>query len=414
VDVYDGEAGWGEHLWAKIVIDLTKSLARGRMLHLQGRSTWVAFRYEKLPKFCYDCGTIKHAHQGCSKTANRSKPNVEETQPYGPWLRVQFPLQRGMGGEHRNERDQLDGAPNTGQYCRVYGNRPEGSWKPNSMSTDHDSDDGGDTTANPSLLVEAVELANDNYGKAGKAAQKLHGHEEREGGVMEYGKKWKVWVAKEGNLAFSKTPVEKDVNAIMNKEDLPEATEGQRWQALGSQYVNNEADDNSTEGLNTNLVRPSSGPKQKYLGQWDSKLGRMTYEPLDEASSVAFLAKDPNSNTYLPCLELGSNQMKADVSKEKPISLEAHGVSNGTPNPHGDHSPVHTGSVTHRKKRAHRAGTPQDLSGQFGTMEGKRKMEMGNEVEVSSQKKRGKKIGPILSQPQVEPVGVVEQPRLTK
>jgi hypothetical protein len=267
VDVYDGEAGWGEHLWAKIVIDLTKSLARGRMLHLQGRSTWVAFRYEKLPKFCYDCGTIKHAHQGCSKTANRSKPNVEETQPYGPWLRVQFPLQRGMGGEHRNERDQLDGAPNTGQYCRVYGNRPEGSWKPNSMSTDHDSDDGGDTTANPRLLVAAVELANDNYGKAGKEAQSLHGHEEQEGGVMEYGKKRKVWVAKEGNLAFSKTPVEKDVNAIINKKDLPEATEGQRWQALGSQYVNNEADDNSTEGLNTNLVRPSSGPKQKYLGQ---------------------------------------------------------------------------------------------------------------------------------------------------
>jgi hypothetical protein len=140
----------------------------------------------------------------------------------------------------------------------------------------------------------------------------------------------------------------------------------------------------------------------------------MTYEPLDEASSVAFLAKDPNSNTYLPRVELGSNQMKADVSKENPISLEAHGVSNGTPNPHGDHSPVHTGSVTHWKKRAHRAGTPQDLSGHFGTMEGKRKMEMGNEVEVSSQKKRGKKIGSILSQPQVETVGVVEQPRLTK
>ncbi len=47
-------------------------------------------------------------------------------------------------------------------------------------------------------------------------------------------------------------------------------------------------------------------------------------------------------------------------------------------------------------------------------MEGKRKMEMGNEVEVSSQKKRGKTIGSILSQPQVEPAGVVEQPRLTK
>jgi hypothetical protein len=100
VDVHDGEVGWGEYLRAKIVIDLTKPLARGWMLHVQGHSTWVAFRYEKLPKFCYDCGTIEHDHQGCFKSATRSKSGVEETQPYGPWLRVQFSLRRGMGGEH--------------------------------------------------------------------------------------------------------------------------------------------------------------------------------------------------------------------------------------------------------------------------------------------------------------------------
>jgi hypothetical protein len=59
----------------------------------------------------------------------------------------------------------------------------------------------------------------------------------------------------------------------MNKRDLPDATEGQRWQVMGSQYDNNEADDNSVEGLNSNLERPSSGPKQKYMGQWDSEIG---------------------------------------------------------------------------------------------------------------------------------------------
>jgi hypothetical protein len=32
------------------VIDLSKPLARGRMLHIQDSSTWVAFKYEKLPK----------------------------------------------------------------------------------------------------------------------------------------------------------------------------------------------------------------------------------------------------------------------------------------------------------------------------------------------------------------------------
>jgi hypothetical protein len=170
-------------------------------------------------------------------------------------------------------KQMVDEAPITDQYRRVYENRSEGSRKPNSKNTDHDSDDDGDTTANPSSSVMAVELARDNYGKVGIAAQNPHGHEEREGGVMEYGKKRKVWVAKEGNLAFSKTPPEKEVNAIMNKRDLPDATEGQRWQVMGSQYDNNEADDNSVEGLNSNLERPSSGPKQKYMGQWDSEIG---------------------------------------------------------------------------------------------------------------------------------------------
>jgi hypothetical protein len=48
---------------------------------------------------------------------------------------------------------------------------------------------------------------------------------------------------------------------IMNKGFLLKVTKGQRWQDLGSQYGNNEAKDNSAEGLNTVLKRPSSGPK---------------------------------------------------------------------------------------------------------------------------------------------------------
>jgi len=95
-------------------------------------------------------------------------------------------------------RDRLDGAPNTGQYHRFFGNRSEGTQKPSSMDTVHDFDDGGDTTANPSSLVTAMELVSDNYGKVGNAAQDLHGYEEREVGVMEYGKKGKSgWLKKE-------------------------------------------------------------------------------------------------------------------------------------------------------------------------------------------------------------------------
>jgi hypothetical protein len=98
VDVLDEDAGWGEYLRVKISLDLTKPLVRGRMLHLEGRSSWVAFKYEKLPKFCYTCGIIKHSRLGCAQQGSRAKAGEGEEQQYGPWLRVPFPPRRSKGG----------------------------------------------------------------------------------------------------------------------------------------------------------------------------------------------------------------------------------------------------------------------------------------------------------------------------
>jgi hypothetical protein len=46
VDVIDDEAGWGEYLRVRVMLDLTKPLTRGRMLHLQNKSAWIDFKYE--------------------------------------------------------------------------------------------------------------------------------------------------------------------------------------------------------------------------------------------------------------------------------------------------------------------------------------------------------------------------------
>lgn len=59
--------GWGEFLRVRIKLDLTKPLPRGCMLKLQGQSVWVAFRYERLPKFCFHCGVNRHGSTGCLK-----------------------------------------------------------------------------------------------------------------------------------------------------------------------------------------------------------------------------------------------------------------------------------------------------------------------------------------------------------
>jgi len=406
LDVYDGDTGWGEYLRAKIVIDMTKPLVRGRMLHIQGQSTWVAFRYEKLSKFCFDCGIIKHDHQGCHKSGNKLKARADEAQQYGPWLRFQYPTTRGMGRENRYGRNRFDGDLNGGQNYKFSGNRNEETWKPSSMNNEHGSDDDGGFSENPSSIMVAAGMESDKYRKVGFTAHDLMMTEDREPGDTMIGKKRKVWVAKEGKLAIPKTPVG---NPIITKEALGESTEGQKRKELGSKEGNAEEEESRAEGVPREFGRINSGPKQKFLGQWNSALGRMTYVPLEDDSSDALLAKDPTTNTYHPRVELGrkiSNIVSALVSREEswvpPGEWATTPDADSPPILHTDHSRDHSGSVTTWKKRAHRVGAPQEKHDSDGTMAGKRKVVMGTEVEVAKQKKKGKKSGSISYQQQTE------------
>ena len=51
----------------KISIDLAKPLSHGRKMKLEGNSSWIAFQYGRLPKFCFQCGVICHGPKGCLK-----------------------------------------------------------------------------------------------------------------------------------------------------------------------------------------------------------------------------------------------------------------------------------------------------------------------------------------------------------
>jgi hypothetical protein len=43
--------GLGKYLQVKVTIDISKPLARGRIMNVKGKQIWVAFQYERLPKF---------------------------------------------------------------------------------------------------------------------------------------------------------------------------------------------------------------------------------------------------------------------------------------------------------------------------------------------------------------------------
>jgi len=111
LDVDDDEPGWGTFLRARICVDITKPLPRGRLLHLNNQSLWIAFKYEKLPRFCFKCGRIIHGKQGCVKVGSSKQPYTGEDSQYGPWLKVSFPPKKGKNLHQKNDlpREEMSG-----------------------------------------------------------------------------------------------------------------------------------------------------------------------------------------------------------------------------------------------------------------------------------------------------------------
>jgi hypothetical protein len=91
IDVLDDGVGWGEYLRVKIRIDLSKPLARGRIIKVQEKELWVAFQYEKIPRLCFNCGVVMHNKQSCGGLGGRKKQREAKTDDYRSWLRVASP-----------------------------------------------------------------------------------------------------------------------------------------------------------------------------------------------------------------------------------------------------------------------------------------------------------------------------------
>jgi hypothetical protein len=72
-------------LRVRIVIDLAKPLDRGRKINIKNKSTWVAFKYETVPNFCYQCGVVRQGMNGCEVQGNG---DMQGDSPFGPWLKV--------------------------------------------------------------------------------------------------------------------------------------------------------------------------------------------------------------------------------------------------------------------------------------------------------------------------------------
>ena len=89
VDVKNKGFCLGNYLRIMVLIDISMPLCRGRMVRMGGPSpSWVDFRYERLPIFCYWCGMIDHDEKDCMQWMRSKESLKAEDKQYGPWLRA--------------------------------------------------------------------------------------------------------------------------------------------------------------------------------------------------------------------------------------------------------------------------------------------------------------------------------------
>ena len=66
VDVSVSGQSYGRFLRVRVKVEIGQPLCRGRLVDLGDRDPiWVAFRYERLPVFCYKCGKLNHDERDC-------------------------------------------------------------------------------------------------------------------------------------------------------------------------------------------------------------------------------------------------------------------------------------------------------------------------------------------------------------
>lgn len=79
---------WREYLRVRATIDLDKPLKRRMKLRKsQDIWSWVNFRYEGVPTFCFICGMIGHGEKFCEKIFDTPMEEIEK--PYGVWMKAE-------------------------------------------------------------------------------------------------------------------------------------------------------------------------------------------------------------------------------------------------------------------------------------------------------------------------------------
>uniref|UniRef100_A0A7N2N6F3 Zinc knuckle CX2CX4HX4C domain-containing protein n=1 Tax=Quercus lobata TaxID=97700 RepID=A0A7N2N6F3_QUELO len=79
----------GHYFRVKTTMDVTIPLCRGWKISLKnGETSWVSFKYERLPIICYWCGCLNDANKDYDKWIESNGTLNPEDREYGPWIRA--------------------------------------------------------------------------------------------------------------------------------------------------------------------------------------------------------------------------------------------------------------------------------------------------------------------------------------
>lgn len=89
VERRNSKPSYGTGIYVKVSIDISKPLKKGCWLSLSsGKRSWIQFKYDRLPDFCYVCGCLTHLEHDCDRVIHCKLTNEEVSYDYGQSLRA--------------------------------------------------------------------------------------------------------------------------------------------------------------------------------------------------------------------------------------------------------------------------------------------------------------------------------------
>lgn len=118
-------------LQIRVRIDMSLKLKTGCMITRDdGSLSWVQFKYERLPEFCYRCGKIDHVEKACSMSKGTGE--MKEGEEFGAWLRAQPPgvLRHKSREQAHQSPEVVNGSPEESQRGDNHDNALSGTVLP--------------------------------------------------------------------------------------------------------------------------------------------------------------------------------------------------------------------------------------------------------------------------------------------